>query len=107
MSSVEKSKKSKKSKKEMANLKYEWTRMNGQELLIEAAEIYRLSEGFVSSVETVETFADFRSLLGEYIEQRAEALKRIEELAQKNLRSLIGDAAVICDAVLPGLLPLR
>ena len=62
-----------------------------------------MSEAFVSSAETAETVGDFRSLLQEYVEQRTEALKRIEELAQKNLRRLTGDVLAICDAVLAGL----
>ena len=97
---------SKKSMEEKAAHRLESKGLNG-ELLNEVTTIVRLSEGFVSSAETVEIVADYKSLLKEYVEQRTEALKRIEELAQKNLRRLTGDVTAICDAVLPGLLPLR
>ena len=91
-----------KTKEELAANKLESKRVNG-ELLKEVRQIIELGEGLSHVAETVESVADFKRLFEEYVEQRTEAMKRIEEMAQKNLRRLTGDVLAICDAVLAGL----
>jgi hypothetical protein len=91
--------KSKKTKEELAANRLESKKLNG-ELLNEVMKIIDLAEGLARSVETVESIADVKSLLNEYVEQRTEAMKRIEDIAQTNLRRLTGDILTICDAVL-------
>jgi len=83
--------------------KLESKKLNG-ELLNEVMKIIDLAEGLARSAETVESIADVKTLLKDYIEQKTEAMKRIEKIAQKNLRRLTGDILTICDAVL-GRLP--
>jgi uncharacterized protein YaaR (DUF327 family) len=91
--------KSKKTKEESVANRLESKKLNG-ELLNEVMKIIDLAEGLARSAETVESVADFKSLLNEYVEQRTEAMRRIEEMAQKNLRRLTGDVLTICDVVL-------
>jgi hypothetical protein len=91
--------KGKKTKEELAANRLESKRLNG-ELLNEVMKIVDLAEGLARSAETVESIADVKTLLKDYIEQRTEAMKCIEEIAQKNLRRLTGDILTICDAVL-------
>jgi hypothetical protein len=63
-------------------------------------KIIVLAEGLAHSAETVESIADFRSLLSECVEKRTEAMKRIEEIpCARNTFSITGVKALTEDII--------